>query len=243
MSAAPDSSRLDSLESGALDWGVSGRRLTGEHPLPFEAFSGGDVAGVAPVPPSGPLLAPAFWVSVLLNPPLASAAAILLAARAGGDRLPWTALLLLLAVFAPLAHTLWLHRSGRITDLDISARHERLKPLFTAAASLGLAWLLLRHGVASALMMDLATAFWLQTLFLLAVLPAWRLSLHVLAVVNATLLLGGLTGLWPALILIPLVAASRLRLRRHTPLEVVGGALTGLAGMLPVLVVHASRLG
>lgn len=57
----------------------------------------------------------------------------------------------------------------------------------------------------------------------------WKISLHMLGVgtvITAILLIKGV-GFWPVSLLIPLVVWARLRLRRHTPLQLLGGLLVG----------------
>lgn len=122
-------------------------------------------------------------------------------------------------------------RSGRWGTVDASRRRER--PLLYALVLLVLPLLWLWLGAASPLARGLAAA--IAMLGLAAVLNRWlKLSLHM-----ASLAFSGFAS-WPlsplvgagAVVLLPVLAWSRLRLGRHTWPEVVGGMLLGaLAGV------------
>lgn len=63
-----------------------------------------------------------------------------------------------------------------------------------------------------------------------AITLVWKISLHMLGVgmlAAAVLLIYG-PGWWPVSLLVPLVSWARLRLRRHTPLQLVGGFSLGV---------------
>lgn len=59
----------------------------------------------------------------------------------------------------------------------------------------------------------------------------WKISLHMLGVgtLTAALLLIFGPQWWPVSVLVPLVAWARLRLHRHTPYQLVGGFVVGVA--------------
>ena len=57
----------------------------------------------------------------------------------------------------------------------------------------------------------------------------WKISLHMLgtSVFVTTILLYNTRHWWPVILLVPLIAWARLRLHRHTPLQLLAGFILG----------------
>ncbi len=142
----------------------------------------------------------------------------------------WAGVYILLAILTPFFYVIWLVRRGLVTDLDVQLREQRTRPLIFTIACTGLAWLVLKLGRAPYPMIVLAGALWLQILILFGVTLRWKISVHVAAAAGAA------TVAWiffqtlpPLLVGMPIVAWSRVHLRRHTVFQTIGGALLGLA--------------
>jgi membrane-associated phospholipid phosphatase len=142
----------------------------------------------------------------------------------------WAVVSALLAIVAPLAYILWLLRHGRVSDIDLQIREQRARPLVVSVISSGLAWAVLQVGRAPAELVALAAALWVQTAIILGITLRWKISMHSSAAAGAGTLVWALTGtILPLLVLVPLVAWSRVRLRRHTLGQTVAGAALGFA--------------
>jgi len=180
---------------------------------------------------SDPAPAPAIarWMSIVLHPFVVFAALSLVAARVMDPAsLPRTAAGILVAVAIVWVFVLQRRRSGRWGTVDASERKER--PLLYALALLVAAgyWLWL-GGRASSTGNGVVAV--IAMLCIAGIANRWiKLSLHMasLAFAGVTLL-----SLWPAagiaaLLALPLLGWSRLRMARHTLPEVLGGSALGL---------------
>ena len=174
-------------------------------------------------------------VSILGHPLLLMPLATLLAARARGADAT-TVRWLLLGVGglggALLVYLLAQVRAGHWQHVDASRRGERLRLNRVLLIALGVAagWAFHQTGPSALAIALAAAAAIIAAALLLA--PWLKLSLHVAFAVFAAFLAG-----WPAgcglLALAAAVAWSRLTLGRHSPRDVVAGALAGaLAGLL-----------
>ncbi len=176
-------------------------------------------------------------ISMVGSPPVLGIAATSLTAsvlsaqgRRGEHAWLWAVVSALLAIVAPLAYIMWLLRHGRVSDIDLQIREERTRPLAVSVISSGLAWAVLLLGRAPAELIALSAALWVQTVFILGITLRWKISMHSSAAAGAGTLIWALTGtILPLLVIVPLVAWSRVRLRRHTLGQTVAGAALGFA--------------
>lgn len=148
----------------------------------------------------------------------------------------WLGLYLLVGVGLPTGYVVWLTKTGRVTDFDLRRRDQRIKPFMLSLACMLLMWALLWLGDAPTAIRSLVTIGIVQGLALFVITLVWKISLHTAGVATFSVLAcftHGLVAL-PLLLLIPLVAWSRLCLRRHTLLQTVCG---GLVGVLAVVLV------
>lgn len=178
-------------------------------------------------------------VSAILSPPVLAASMIVIAAAFAGVSATWRSagVSLALNVFAPIGYLLWLHRRGMVSDLDVQWREERFRPLSFTLAALTVTTVLLWLNAAPAVMRGLAAAYLVQTALVLAITLRWKISMHGAASAACVALLLYVAGppAVPALIAVPLVAWSRVRLRRHTPAQTIAGAALGGFVMWTVL--------
>jgi hypothetical protein len=135
------------------------------------------------------------------------------------------------AVGIPFAVLGWWVYRGAISDIHMSQRSERFWPLAVEVVCTFFVWLALRF-IRPVPGIDLVTTFlMIETLIALAVTYYWQISVHSGIMAGAVVIAGLLFGAHVALILSPLillVAAARLRLKRHTPWQVVGGIAVGM---------------
>jgi membrane-associated phospholipid phosphatase len=109
-------------------------------------------------------------------------------------------------------------------------RHERYRPLLVTivANAAALALLILQDG--PVVMKLLAVMSLIEVVIISTVTLYWQISMHTMAITGATMAVGVLLSLPLALLMTPLivlVGAARLRLDRHTPMQVFAGAMVG----------------
>ena len=170
----------------------------------------------------------ARFVSIALHPFAVFAMLTLLAAwRLDPASLPRVALGMAVVVAAVWAFVWQRHRGGHWGTVDASSKHER-PLLYVVVLALMLAyaaWV----GRASPLAGGIIAV--MAMLCIAGIANRWiKLSLHMASLAFAGM---ALLALWPpagfiALVLLPLLAWSRLRMARHTVPEVIGGSLLGL---------------
>jgi membrane-associated phospholipid phosphatase len=175
-------------------------------------------------------------LSIAGHPMLALPLAVLAIALAQGDArtAAWSALGFGAFAALVMGYSWWQVRRGRWRHVDASATHERstLNRFLLAALTTG-AVLVAWHGGQPLFALGLALS---AAMILTAMLTArWcKLSLHLAFVVFAACLLRELGAAWmlAALLFAAAVAWSRLALQRHTPRDLIAGAVTGaLAGL------------
>lgn len=160
------------------------------------------------------------------------------AAESPSQALMWALLYVTLVCVMPLLYIIWMVKRGKISDLHMEVRNQRIKPFIVSLFATTLAWWSLRALGAPSIISQLALSGMIQIAVLAAITLIWQVSMHAMstgsAVIGAVWVYGG-----PALlVMIPLlllVGYARLRLNRHTPAQVVVGAFIGL--LIPALVI------
>ncbi len=175
----------------------------------------------------------ARWVSRIFNPILLAITSMALVAYNLAVIEPriWflSGLQLLISVLIPVAFITWLLARKKITDFDIYIRSQRIKPYLViitcSAISLTIMWMI----AAPKLVIALSTAGLTQATIMFLVNLRWKISGHAAGMASFTTLLWYLLGpvAIPLFLGIPLMAWSRVRLRRHTLLQTVAGSALG----------------
>lgn len=179
----------------------------------------------------------AYVISQVGSPPvLASAAVALTSATSPAPRTwMWAGIYASVAILLPLLYLVWLVRRGLVTDLDAQLRKQRIRPMLFTVVCAGLAWLVLALGAAPRSMVLLAGALAVQAVKIFVITLRWKISVHCAAAAGAATVAWSLTGTpLPLLVGVPLIAWSRVRLRRHTLAQTIAGALLGLVVLLPI---------
>jgi membrane-associated phospholipid phosphatase len=181
-----------------------------------------------------PLRNAATVISVVFNPLLLPAATfpslLAFADRPVGVRLASIAVAVAFSTVIPAAFVLFLMKRGRVESADIEIKEQRMTPFAVGVASyaLGAAALfaLQSSPIAEALMVCYAT----NTVATLVITRWWKISAHAIGISGPLVALHYQFGspLIPFYALIPLVAGSRVILRKHTTGQVVAGAVLGL---------------
>ena len=178
-------------------------------------------------------------ISILAHPFVMVALMVLSAGIRGNSVSNTISSLVLVAIFTIVPVAVLIVRKVRTGQWDtVDASRPKDRPALFTVALLALAILLLYllvRNPGSFLIRGTAGAFGL--LLAASLLNRWvKASLHMaFASFAATLLLmiGSSLG-WIVLAVLPLLAWSRLQLKRHLPVEVVAGTLLGIAAALAI---------
>jgi membrane-associated phospholipid phosphatase len=180
-------------------------------------------------------------VSNVLSPPVVlSALAAAIAQRE--SKTPAQAVMLVsfyvsMGVIVPVAYVAWMVHRGKIVDLHMPVREERYGPiLVTLLASIAV--------LVGFLLMDAPGGLIFLAIFNVAanaaiglITFAWQISVHGTTISGVVMMAAVLLTIHTALLLSPsifLVGAARLKLKRHTPLQVVAGV--GLGALIATVV-------
>lgn len=142
-----------------------------------------------------------------------------------------------LVCWVPVIFIAWMVKRGHITDIHMKLRRQRILPfgvsITCSAGALGLLWALKAGTVL--LLFSVATLLGLLVMALVTIF--WQISIHAMSITSAVMVTGLVFGMGAALWvlpLVPLVAAARLNLNRHTPAQLLAGGLVG--ALVPYLV-------
>jgi hypothetical protein len=198
-------------------------------PKDFEALLD-PYAALAPSPWDEHL---ARWISRVASPPFVAASGVILSVQTIGTAAAWlwAGFYLLLVISLPAGYVFWLVRRGEVTDFDLRLREQRLRPFLATLSSAIIAWLALFFGDAPYLLVVLAGAAWVQIALLFGITLRWKISAHCTTAAGFVVLTWALFGsaAAPLVLTIPLVAWSRLRLRRHDLPQTLAGIFLGSA--------------
>jgi membrane-associated phospholipid phosphatase len=184
------------------------------------------------VAPPGRSLPLAKFISSIAAPHTLAPMALLLTATTLDSRMDWLwiGFYLLFAVLVPVFYLVWLLRTGRVNDFHLRVRTDRFRPMVVTIVSSGFAWLVLQIGNGPPVLTTVALAAWIQSVLLFVITLRWKISAHGAAA--GTLAVLGWKIANPSLglalaALVPLVGWARVRMRRHTLWQVIGGCVLG----------------
>lgn len=174
-------------------------------------------------------------VSDLLSPPVVWAAlAFPIAFRDAPSQihaLLWATVYIALVCVLPVIYIGVMVKRGRITDIHMKLRHQRIRPMIVSVICTTIAWWTLRLMGAPEVVPLLALFSLVQLVVIALITLVWQISVHAISISGVAVAALVLFGLIPALLTLPLiilVGAARLKLQRHTPAQVVAGTAIGL---------------
>jgi membrane-associated phospholipid phosphatase len=174
----------------------------------------------------------ASWVSDYFSPPVMAAASLLMVAIYAGTSVIWRSIsvFLLIGIGLPTAYVFWLVKKKKVSDFHIPIRSQRIRPMVFMLVTTVISLSLLIGLHTPRFVMILSLAAFGQLLIIFVITFKWKISGHAAAVSTFSalcwLFYGSLAGF--VFILIPIVIWARLRLKRHTPLQTLGGTVLGL---------------
>ncbi|NDJ62441.1 MAG: hypothetical protein GYB67_15035 [Chloroflexi bacterium] len=186
-------------------------------------------------------------VSNVLSPPVIWAVLAFpiafYAADTRSEALLWALIYDVIVCGVPVLYIAWLVWRGQITDIHVPVREQRIRPFLVTLICILIALAVLIALEAPPLLPVFAFFSFVQISIMLVITLLWKISMHAMSISGAVVAVGALFGLIPALLLsplIPIVAAARVKLRRHTVRQVIAGGLLGALMTTPlVLVINA----
>jgi hypothetical protein len=191
-------------------------------------------------------------ISDLVSPPVVWAVMVIpVAARYTDTPLQaafWAILYSMFICVIPVGFIAWMVKRGKIGDIHMKERRERFRPLLVTIICTSIVWWLLRRLDAPAPFPLLALMTLVQVTFMMLVTFIWQISMHMMSIAGAAVVTGIIFSTSAAMTLIPivmLVGAARLRLKRHTPAQVIAGTIMGalvpvlMLGLIPTSVLQA----
>lgn len=172
----------------------------------------------------------AYWISKLGSPPVLVILTLLLIALTASSPAIWLWNgAYLIAVIVPILYLFRLLRQDKITDMDVFVREQRARPLLVTVASLGTVLVILILGRAPRAMIILTTASLVQAIAIFLITLRWKISMHSATSAAVSVLILNVFGkvAVPVVFSVPLIAWSRVKLRRHTLMQTIAGALLG----------------
>jgi membrane-associated phospholipid phosphatase len=144
----------------------------------------------------------------------------------------------------PLVMMCQLSRRGLISDFYVSEKEERARPFAGAIASYvvgSIALLLVR---APTIVTALMLCYVGNTVIMMLITLRWKISVHASGIAGPTTALVYGVGIWTAVffaLLFP-VGWARLRLKAHTPWQMLAGALVTVTATWIQLIIYISIL-
>ena len=174
----------------------------------------------------------ARWVSALFDSSVLSVPIIFafgwIEARAAG--LVWAAVALVIVTGIPLAYLLLGKRWGWVSDFEMSKLSERPRFILVSLSSDLLALVVLSVANGPHLLRIMVLTYLCLGATMFTISSFWKISLHMVSVSGFSTALVFVFGL-PALLAflsLPLVAWARWQRRKHTPAQLMVGALAGV---------------
>ncbi len=142
------------------------------------------------------------------------------------DAMKWMFITVALTAIPTVTYVLYLVRTGYLVDIYMPEREKRLKPIIVISL-----WLIISLGILKLIhapdaMLLMLTAVIVQVGFLGVITVLWKISFHsatIIAVATITAMIPRPTIAGVLIALVPLVGWARVRLKRHTPMQVVAG--------------------
>jgi membrane-associated phospholipid phosphatase len=155
---------------------------------------------------------------------------------AGWDLVSLMIILFCTIILPPILLLLWAVRTKRVTNWDLSNRKQRVRALFVFVCFLGLDYFVLQL-IGTPLLNQVFIFFMLLFSGFLAITLFWKISGHMTSATFIICLLGYWYGasVLPIILILPILAWSRIVLKRHTVGEVVGGVI------YPIMVFFLAR--
>ncbi len=168
-------------------------------------------------------------VSRVSDPMLVVASLIVITAitsgMAGPELVKFLLLFFSISIIPPVTLLLWAVKTGRVTNWDVSDRRQRVRVLFVALLFIAVNIALFQALRVPGPIIDLLAIFflWYVGFFLLTLFG--KISGHVGVATFASGIVYMYFGWWWPFVFVPLIAWSRITLKRHSLGQVLAGAV------------------
>jgi membrane-associated phospholipid phosphatase len=154
----------------------------------------------------------------------------------------WVAIYGISVVLIPILYLVWLFQRGQVSDLDVYIRRQRIRPLLMALTGVMVAWMVLYLGAGPRLLLALAGANVIQLALIFGITLRWKISMHATGVAGFVVMACTLIGsaAWPLILIVPVVAWARVRLRCHTLAQTMAGAALGSSVLAVALFIYGA---
>ena len=178
-------------------------------------------------------------ISTIFSPPLIALATLIIAAYAVEEDsvLYWTIVSIVLFVAVPSLYVYSLVRRGQVSDFHMKIREQRTWPLLIILLISCAVFSVLYFASAPWLLIVVSLVAIIQLMLIVLITLRWKISGHCSAASGLAVLLVALFGqtLLPAILMVPVIAWSRIRLDRHTLSQSIAGVLLGVVTATSIL--------
>lgn len=194
-----------------------------------------------------PRLSWARLVSDIISPPLVWAILVVPVAfqysESTANAIFWAVLYGIFISLLPILYVAYHVWRGNISDIHMKNRSERIRPLLVSILCTSIVWWLFKILGAPRAFPLLALMTLLQMIIIAIITLSWQISMHTMSIAGAVVAVGIIFSVNTALMfvpVVPLVAAARLNLKRHTPAQIIAGTILGalvpimFLGLLPI---------
>ncbi len=175
----------------------------------------------------------AKWISDILSPPILSAFGIAFISLLLNIEFKLVSTYFLIVLVFPVTYIFYLVASDQVTDFHLRVRKERFKPyiVMISCAIIGTLFLILSNAPYILTAMSIFSI--LLVVFMAMITIKWKISGHSATVASISMVIVWMLGAstWYIFLTVPLVAWARIRIKRHTLLQTIGGATLGFLFM------------
>jgi membrane-associated phospholipid phosphatase len=171
-------------------------------------------------------------ITHISNPAIVAAVTFLALLFAHNVMLPsFVGISLTFGTVVPLSIIYLLSKRGLISDFFVSEKEERARPFAGAVLSylVGslLFWLLGAPSIVTALMLCYAG----NTILMMLITLRWKISVHASGIAGPTTALIENLGAWASILILLLIPVgwARMRLKAHTPAQILAGGFVTIA--------------
>lgn len=191
----------------------------------------------------------AFLISATLSPYLVSVLFILIISFIYADSLkqflPWILINLFFIGIIPVGYIFWLLENKKVSDIHLSNHRDRKIPFLISAASALIGVIILYFFGAATPILAVTLAYALNAVVLFFITLYWKISIHsalFASLIFITIVLFG-AKFWPLFFLWIPLAWARVHRKKHTPEQVLFGAVIAICVTAIVLYFFGYRIG
>jgi len=142
------------------------------------------------------------------------------------EAIGWASLCILFGTVIPYIYVGFLYKKKIISDIHIPKKEERIKPLIVSFVSYVICFIILYALKGPLFLKSIFAVSIVSTIIFTIITYFWKISLHTSWITFGVITLVILFGKWMLLLilLIPAIGWARVRIKRHTVIQVVLGA-------------------